>query len=194
MITVAVGTNGNTYPVHESLICESSDLFQTARKPEWSEANSGVVDLSDEIPDIFEVYLHWLYFKTLSTVQNQRPSSNTEYMELAQCYILGEKLLDVKFKNAVIDAMIDVLRNQPEDDLFIPGPLTVEIIYKGTTEDSLARTLLVDMWAAKAGKSGKADLDECPPGFAIDLAKAFLDLDLMVDSSWDGPMEKYHEK
>ena len=194
MINVAVGTNGNTYPVHESLICASSDFFQTARKPEWSEGNPGVVDLSDEKPDIFEVYLHWLYFKTLSTVQDQPPTSNPEYLELAQCYVLGEKLLDVKFKNAVIDAMIDVLVNQPEDDVFIPGPSTIKTIYEGTMEGSLVRTLLVDIWAARAGKSGKTDLDECPPEFAIDLAKEFLDLNLMVDSSWEDSMEKYHEK
>jgi hypothetical protein len=190
MINVVVGTNGNTYPVHESLICASSNFFQTARKPEWSAGNPGVVDLSDEMPDIFEVYLHWLYFKTFPTIQDQDP----EYMELGQCYVLGEKLLDVKFKNAVIDAMSDVLENQPEDDVFIPGPLTIETVYEGTPKGSPARALLVDMWAVKAGKFGKADLDECPPEFAIDLAKEFLELNLLVDSPWEYSMEKYHEK
>jgi hypothetical protein len=194
MITVKVGNNGTTFPVHESVVCDSSAFFKSAMKPEWTSATSRIVDLTDEDPNIFEIYLHWLYFKTLSTIHNRPPIADIEYIELAQCYVLGEKLLDMKFKNAVIDALIEVLENDPEDNCFLPDYDIINTIYEGTTEGSPARTLLVDMWQGRATPSCKAALDECPPEFTMDLAKVFLDLNLAANSPWKNSMEKYYEK
>jgi len=194
MITVKVGNNGTTFPVHESVVCDSSAFFKFAMKPEWTSATSRIVDLTDEDPDVFEIYLHWLYFKTLSTIQGRPPSADMEYIELAQCYVLGEKLLDVKFKNAIMDALVEVLENEQKGTCILPGSWAIETIYEGTTEGSPARILLVAMWIGRAAPSCKVTLNKCHPEFIIDLAKGFLELDVAVTSPWKDSMEKYYEK
>ncbi|CAN9106542.1 unnamed protein product [Alternaria sp. RS040] len=56
-------------------------------------------------------------------------------------YVLGEKIIDYEFQNAVIQAMMsDISRTN-----VLPSLGTVKIIYDGTTEESAARRLLVDM-------------------------------------------------
>jgi hypothetical protein len=66
-ITVDVGTEGLKIPVLEALIRKSSTFFDNALKSEWatSRADPRVIDLTDEDPIIFKMYLNWLYFKTI---------------------------------------------------------------------------------------------------------------------------------
>jgi hypothetical protein len=174
MITVVVGTHGNAFPVHESLICSSSEFFRTARKPEWSAANPQVVDLGDEEPDIFEAYLHWLYFRTRPTMETHNDPACPEYKRLAHCYVLGEMLIDKNFKNDVVNALIELLEEM-KDRIIIPGSDEINIIYAGTIEGSLGRKLMVDIWVAFARKSCRNDLHECHPEFVLDLAKELLE-------------------
>jgi len=193
MITVVVGTHGVSFPVHESLICLSSEFFRNARKPEWSAGKPQVVDLIDEVPVVFEVYLHWLYFKTLPTVGIYNDHKCPEFESLARCYVLGEMLIDKKFKNAIVDALTDILEEM-KDEMIIPGSFEINIIYAGTTEGSPGRKLMVDIWATIAGKTCKTALDECHPDFVLDLAKEFLELDNTIrPRPWKTSLERYYE-
>jgi hypothetical protein len=91
MITVTVGEAGIQYPIHESVVCKTSTFFDNAMKPEWASARPDPrrVDLSDEEPDIFSIYIHWLYFKTIpSVVTEVEPARNPEYELLAKCYVM----------------------------------------------------------------------------------------------------------
>lgn len=108
MITVSVGSDDVHYPVHEDVVRKSSKFFDNAMKPEWAKArpNPRVVDLSDEDPRIFQIYLHWMYFKTIPSVYTTIATNwNPEYVQLSSCYIMGEKLVDSAFKNAVLTAL-----------------------------------------------------------------------------------------
>jgi len=62
------------------------------------------LDLSQEDPDAFAVYTHWLYHTTLP-VRAAKPSQE-ENILLAKSYALGEMLMDCAFKNAVTDAFV----------------------------------------------------------------------------------------
>jgi hypothetical protein len=61
-VDVGTGTGKQRFPVHEAIARRSSKLFGNALKPEWAAARPDprVVDLSDESPEIFYIYLHWL--------------------------------------------------------------------------------------------------------------------------------------
>ena len=60
------------------------------------------IDLSDEHPAIFKKYCQWLYTKAIPP----RESKENGFVYLARMYVLGEKIIDQAFQNAVVNAMI----------------------------------------------------------------------------------------
>lgn len=178
VINVKVGNDpSETFTVHSSVIFKSSPFIKTAPKPEWSASSSspGTVDLSDECPEIFGIYLNWLYFETLPTVVNQdRKDAPAEYETLSKCYVMGEKLMDIGFKNAVIDALFEARTIQPFQNPCNPGPDPIKLIYEGTPEGSPARRYFVDVWAMNATEKWTDLLDDMPSAFVIDLSKALV--------------------
>jgi hypothetical protein len=47
--------------VHQHLICPRSEFFKNAMKEEWKEAQERKVNLSEDEPDTFALYLELLY-------------------------------------------------------------------------------------------------------------------------------------
>jgi hypothetical protein len=122
------------------------------------------------------MYLNWFYFKTVPTVltENSAPS-NPEHETLSKCYVMGGKLIDEDFQDAILAALSDAMANQPFYDARFPDNDAINIIYGGTTDDSPARRLLVDTWAANATEEWTQCIDDTmPPAFTQDLSKALL--------------------
>jgi hypothetical protein len=105
------------------------------------------IDLSDEKPLLFKKYCQWLY---TNIVPPKEPKENT-FRYLAVLYVMGEKIVDQAFQNAIVDAMIahhaSAKLSQMIPGRKVPGWGTIDIIYKGTTERSPARRLFVEVWA-----------------------------------------------
>lgn len=177
MITVSVGKTGTRFPVHESIIRKSSKFFDNALKPEWatSRPDPHVIDLSDEALDTFSVYVHWLYFKNIPSVFNKDERGFTEQILLCKCYVMGSKLMDTAFRNAVLKALLGASQNQPCVGKHVPGQASVNILYKGSMEDSPARKLIVDLWVCYAGEAWmKALTTDLSHEFVLDFARALL--------------------
>lgn len=145
----------------------------------WETSTTGSVTLKEEDPEVFEVYLHWLYCETLP-VQNDNPGleGNVEYVQLAKSYVLGEMLQDVNFKDAVLDAILVKSRSNASDGRkwFPVGP-AIRYIYEGTPESSAARRLLVDLYTYHGHAEWLtqwANQDDLPKQFLLDLAIATL--------------------
>ncbi|KAH0528035.1 hypothetical protein TsFJ059_002947 [Trichoderma semiorbis] len=179
-LTVTVGsTDPVMYSVHEHLICRTSGYFKTAMKAHWETSTSGSIDLTEEDPEVFEIYLHWLYFGTLP-VRNNSPGleGNNEYVQLAQAYVLGEFLQDVNFKDTVLDAILIKSRSTASDgQTWFPLGPAIRCIYEGTRASSAARRLLVDLYNHNGHGDwlkGWADKDDMPKQFLLDLAIAAL--------------------
>ncbi|KAL7912615.1 hypothetical protein GGI35DRAFT_256867 [Trichoderma velutinum] len=179
-LNVMVGsTNPVMFSVHEHLACRTSEYFKTAMKPYWGTSTSGSFTLEDEDPEVFEVYLHWLYFETLP-VQNDNPGveGNIEYVQLAKAYALGEFLGDINFKDAVLDVILIKSRSKASDgrSWFPVGP-AIRFIYEGTPETSAARRLLVDLYTYHGQGEWLtqwSDQEDLPKQFLLDLAIAAL--------------------
>jgi hypothetical protein len=97
--------------------------------------------LSSEDPGVFEGYLRWLCARGVDA-----KSGDNAHGHLARLYVLGEKLVDAKFQEAVLKELIKNVRELEK----YPSTETIKIIYNGTTEGSPARHLLVDFYACRA--------------------------------------------
>ncbi|KAF7682229.1 hypothetical protein GT037_001205, partial [Alternaria burnsii] len=102
--TIVVQVGNEVIHVHECLISSSSEFFKNATKPEWR-TESRPIDLSDEQPDIFKRYCQWLYTGFIAPGP-PGPPAESSFRCLAYMYVLGEKIIDYEFQNAVIQAMM----------------------------------------------------------------------------------------
>lgn len=134
-------------PLQKSILCADSEFFRAATKPEWQGSTPYTVDLTQEDPDAFKVYAHFLYTKTI-LFQPQRSEALKvgPWDILIRAYLLGEKLLSRNFRNAIVEEYI-TYHNQTEGH---PDLYLIKAIYNGTTSTSPFRKLIVDLWAAWA--------------------------------------------
>ncbi|KAF1965057.1 hypothetical protein BU23DRAFT_604415 [Bimuria novae-zelandiae CBS 107.79] len=111
------------------------------------------IDLTHEDPSLVKNYLEWVDTGKIATQKRPRWASVDEkrrpdYKEettldtehLAQCYGFGERLKDVKYRNAILCTM----RLYVFTERIFPSDRAVAIIYENTTKGSSARKLMVD--------------------------------------------------
>ncbi|KAF1920602.1 hypothetical protein BDU57DRAFT_19929 [Ampelomyces quisqualis] len=168
-LNVWVGLTGICFTIPKAIVCASSNFFKN------KEAPLDNVFLEEEDPDIFNVYLHWLYCKTFPTIFADADQGPTvEYTLLARCYILGQILEDRKFSEAVLDAIADCANIQASRTFKkLPGSTPITLVYEKTDETSPARRLLVDIWVRYADEDAVERLgEELPPRFILDFARA----------------------
>lgn len=147
----------------------------------WTESESRSVKFEDQDPEVFQLYLNWLYRERLP-VRNDSPGhdGNAEYIQLAKAYVLGDFLQDRKFKNAVIDSMISKASTLASDGArWYPVGEVLGIIYSENTMESCgARRLLIDFYTQTGHGNWLHEWTEqenAPKAFLYDLAISLLD-------------------
>ncbi|THW47469.1 hypothetical protein D6D21_03435 [Aureobasidium pullulans] len=150
VITIRSGRDKDTtdFGIHKNVLEHRSPYFKAllqADKPIKSEeAMDNKVETIfhlKEDPAACKLYIEWIY----SGYIWQRPQSPDLAIEgfetLVKAYILGEKLLDHKFQNAIIDSLLARVTSEGRLALTLPT-----IIYNGTKPTSPIRRLLVDLY------------------------------------------------
>lgn len=147
-----VGPDKQEFHVQLSHIERTSPVFRATFQEHWAEGQESKVNLKDDEPNTVHIYLYYAYTgkiafkKTHENISYGQILCSEEYPLLAKLYCLGEFYQDIAFKNAVIDAIIANSETPgPNGHRWYPTGESVEIIYNGTCEGSLARKLLVDM-------------------------------------------------
>ena len=112
-----------------------------------------------------------------TTNTDDLPKNNLlpEYVTLAHLYVFGEKVGDIRFKNAVVRSIIWRMENGIGNIHYYPIAEAVDIVYKGTTPECKLRKLFVDNFIAKAtDKWIDSDLENNNHEFLCDLSRAML--------------------
>ncbi|KAF2018452.1 hypothetical protein BU24DRAFT_421440 [Aaosphaeria arxii CBS 175.79] len=206
-----------TFYVHESAICDASPYFANAMKPEWSNLRPDprTIELPEDDPAAFELYMSFLYAKQLPILSVPSEAATTAaansswepesdgYHTLAYAYVLGDRLLDIKFKNAIVDAYVLYARGTQPAKRYYPSTEEIRILYEGTREEAPIRQLLVDIWTAR-GKSDWLEADaDLPREFLAQVTKGLLKSREKatgigaaegLSRPWKLSHEQYHEK
>jgi len=98
------------FTIHEALIRKESPFFEAALSRDWKEGEEKLVPMPEDRPDTFRLYVHWIYSRRIflepfSDPDNQNRSKHLDH--LIRAYILGDKLLDLDFQDAIIDILIN---------------------------------------------------------------------------------------
>jgi hypothetical protein len=154
-VKVGEGEAQRTFGVHETLIINRSLFFKKAISGSWREAEDREVALPDDEPEVFALYIHYLYTGTLAAKPDPIPPQyrgGLEYLRLTKLYVLAEKLQDItQLKNSIIKNILDISKAIREDrGHHCPGQPCISVVYNGTPEGSPARRLLVDFWTYRA--------------------------------------------
>jgi hypothetical protein len=172
--TIQIRVNDETYRIHKTVICSTSEFFKNAVKLEWAGRDGKPIDLGHESREIFDIYLGWLYAKDLHGIDEDGAKAWTQ---LTKSYVLGEKFMDSRFQASIIREMIR-MRMYSEAQVY-PSIQDINRIYDGTVESSPARRFMVDLCVWKDGGAPwnnkikiASDLHE---DFADDLLTALLD-------------------
>lgn len=175
MIEIVVGTDRPvTFCVHEELLRASACFFKAALSHDWKEARSRTISLNSDEPEIFRLYMHWLYRGTLPTRIASRNAivDNKEYLQLSKAYVLGDKLQDGHFTDAVMDAIID----KSSEMLFCPNNDMISYVYDNTTELSQLRLFLVDSYVNEQYGNDLGEPGVLPNAFVHSIAVELLKL------------------
>jgi hypothetical protein len=185
-VTLIVGPEKQELLVHANYIARNSAFFKTALKKEWREGQTRTISMPTEDYETLTTYLRFVYgfqlpsefdVNQVSALQDptadQLEQVQAAYVSFAKLYILGCRLMDNKFKEAVIAKIFDLFHGcssrQRGDSDFNPGPEPVDLIYGETLELDPARRLLVDMHM-KYPQDLNSQYDA---GFLLDLAQGF---------------------
>lgn len=135
-----------TFHLHKDIAVKFSDFLAAASRNGWREAAEGVIKLPEQDSEVFAIFEAFIYngciyskkegdeFRGLDGV-----NKNKEWARLSSAWLLGETLQASAFKDAVVDAWIDLLRSPQV-------PLSAFVsIYPGTVGKSPMKELLIDV-------------------------------------------------
>ncbi|KAH8730391.1 hypothetical protein GQ44DRAFT_644387 [Phaeosphaeriaceae sp. PMI808] len=146
--------------IHRGVLCKSSVFFKSAMKPEWTNLREqqDIIDLPEDSVETVSDYIRWLYSDNIpvklheageaseGTRKERAEEAERVYIQLAEAYVFGEKIVDVKYKNTVLKTVLVAKRSYNWN----LGPGSVNIIYKGTSSNSPLRRLFAESVAYQA--------------------------------------------
>lgn len=144
-------TKSEDFTVHTDPLKDSSDFFRAALDGDWLERSEGKIDLPDDDPSIFQIFIHWMYAKEIDLEQGPKeprpwrdiPTSDLTASDvLIDCFILDDKRGAVRFRNDVIDALIAA----KSESHSLPDLIAISYAFENTPLISPLRTLLEDIW------------------------------------------------
>ena len=140
-IVVRVGrpAKQRDFTILHSIATKSSKFMQTTLSGEWRESHERRVSLPEIKVSDFEVYLEWLYTGHVITLDELRSLGPT----LIRLYLLGDFLIDDKFCNVVMDALI--LESQRRSPWIRFLPADIDFAWDKTMPGSRLRKVLVEL-------------------------------------------------
>jgi hypothetical protein len=187
-VTVVVGPEGHsqTYIVPETILRESSNFFNECLSRPCREYTERIVRLRAFDGDTFRIYIQFhhqgrLYISrdddTLDALPaNTPPAINNELVRCLRMYRLAHYLEDKDFKDATVDAILEIMTDfylaHPDFHMFMTEE-SVRYLYRYSEPDAEIRRLIVD-WAVVALDHGTFDCDvenTVEDEFGADLSK-----------------------
>ncbi|KXT04754.1 hypothetical protein AC578_9706 [Pseudocercospora eumusae] len=152
VLTIHVGENeeAQSFIVHKDLAAQSSPYIKAATAPDrWIEGKENVISMPEQRPRAFQTYLEWLYNPEVdlgAAIRELAKDETTGIVEimancvftnrLIECWVLGDYIGDVKFKNAVMRTM------------FKGGigwsPRTLHCVFEKTSQESVLQQWVIE--------------------------------------------------
>ncbi|KAM3425325.1 hypothetical protein BST61_g7272 [Cercospora zeina] len=193
IITFKIGSPEDEvdFTVHENVVTLASEFVRLALQRDWKENRTREICLSDVEPAVFETYQVWLYEQRIDLAYcpaADDPSRIPDLMVfILKLWVLGDRFLDVKFKDNVVDTLIAQIEKR---SYVIPHVDLACFAYSHTPDGSAPRRLITDLYV-HLGKESWSDEasnaleDAHRTDFWRDLSKAQFTLSRKTNSCAD---------
>ncbi len=180
IVYVIVGKEKQRFGIHKDLVCFHSPYFKGAFEGHFAEAKSGEVVLEDVRPEVFGIFVHWLYTKSIDeTICIDTPFDVIEKFKkeaesngnLFEAWLLAEYLQVPKLQNQIIRLLIE--KSHKSGGVCKLSQLDA-LIYEKTSVESPLRKFCVDCmcWSSALDILDQMIIRQCPQEMIFDLCIA----------------------
>lgn len=172
VVTVNVGSDNaeeNTFVPHAELLSFYSPFFKTMMSGNWPEAKTGIINLPDDDPDVFDVFQNWLYGHGLVLDGDQM--NDTAF--ILSLWVFGDKVQVHGFQNCAIEALRSAII-QPSARSF--RLKDIQVAFANSGEGSPLRKLIVDLYVWEVQLNGlmpKLLVEDYPHDFIIQFIEGY---------------------
>jgi len=181
--------DSRVFAIHSNILKHRSPFFKALLESD-TEAAGIKNELEEENPSeqnmtstiefegsivAFRLYTEWIYSGRIQRglSNGEGTTEDTSLHNIGQAYILGERLQDCKFKNAIVDFLLETIVTQGKMDLTLPT-----LIFDKTSVSAPLRKLLVDIYVLYGHKDwlkpDGSNESTISAAFLSDLSTAFL--------------------
>jgi hypothetical protein len=204
LVSVKIGSEQIPYRIHKALLEHHSDYFRNALRQCWKEGNERQVVLGDLEPAAFDVFVDWMYTKTIPEQDAEwleREADEEYYRYNCRVNLLRLKVYAVADRLGVQELLETINNNFVDENIVVP-PCYEEIIY-GFSNIPSGRRILDLMVATHCTYSSPTDDNAwqgqkelrniLPLDFLHQIAMRYQKI--CADRSWDEDLSAcdYHE-
>ena len=156
------------FMVHTELLCHYSPFFKAAISGNWTEAKTGVVNLPNDEPRIFEIFQSYIYAGSLDLLPEQVSDASL----LVALWVFADKMQFPGLQNAAIEALRHQACNPPSHFRL----KDLQYAFDNTTEASPLRKFITDLyvWDAAIDVSISTWLEErYPKAFIVGVVEGY---------------------
>jgi hypothetical protein len=143
--------------VFERRLCEVSDFFKKACDDRWESGHRGILRFPDDEPGSWSLFLSWLNTGDIkaapgfivcdaSDLFGRTKEFFSQYVQLVESYILGERLQVYEFKNKIMDLLLENMKLTTREVMAIncSSESVLQMIYDRTAVGSPLRRYVID--------------------------------------------------
>lgn len=187
-IDVHVDTDdgADDFLINRELANRHSEFTTTALKDEWKEGKEGILRLPEASPEAFQLFYDFINYGTVQ-FETSECQEEDDWSVVTEAWLLGDFLASTSFKDAVVDAMTDILHETSD-----PPVSMCQQIFRSTNLPVGMRKLLVDLavWTWSAETLAKQPVDPACLDSFRDVAVAAVDKDRKCLGDWDLPYKR----
>lgn len=150
-ILVKAGQERKNYILHKSLV-KSSDFLAKALSGDWQQAEDGTITAPGIESRHFDHYAQWLYTGKIPLESSEKSvrgdssanDNSDDYILLMDLYLLGYFLLDVTFRNCIIDTLLKI----GDRDNTYPDERSINRIWDKNPQNAPIKDLMINHWAS----------------------------------------------
>ncbi|KAG9634099.1 hypothetical protein KCU64_g15548, partial [Aureobasidium melanogenum] len=201
IVRVGKGENTTAFAIHKNILEHCSPFFNSMWRPAGGSnivhelnpregsvdsdlkpekkhvhdaKNESVIEIGLDV-DVaaFRIYTEWVYSGRIQKGALEVNAEDIDFSSIGQAYILGEKLQDQRFKNAIINLLLQTILTQGKMELTFPT-----LVFKETSVSAPLRRLLVDLYVWYGYKDWlkpNGSKEAISGTFLSDLSAAFFD-------------------
>lgn len=187
------------FTVTQGFLTEHSAFFEAACRNGWEEATTRTIKLPDVDNGTFHAYLYWIHGEKIPFETDCDPNgnhcsflydheANDTLIELIDLWLLADRLMTAKLRNAAADAILRVLTIiHPESDMEdVFRASMIHQIWFATTQDRAIRRIVIDFYAFMVHPEifeSNMEMYDHHPDFVKDLASKGVSITHKLDKN-----------